>query len=169
MRIETERLYLTELDESMAGDIYRNSQDANVKRFVPDEYFNSEEEVLEKIKYFKTRYDHIDGPVVYPMILKDGNVNIGYVSCFKCDEGYYKIGYHTTLKYTNKGYATEAIKALLPVLKEKLNLTEVYCNCLDSNKVSRRVALNCGFVLDFSGEGNYKGTMRRVKRFVYKF
>ena len=140
MRIETERLYLTELDESMAGDIYRNSQEANVKRFVPDEYFNSEEEVLEKIKYFKTIYYNIDGPVVYPMILKDGNVNIGYVSCFKCEEGYYKIGYHTTLKYTNKGYATEAAQAVKEFIFNNTTFKELYTYTTKENLPSRRVA-----------------------------
>ena len=44
MIIETDRLVLTELTADMAGDILRNSQDEDNRRFVPDEVFDTLEE-----------------------------------------------------------------------------------------------------------------------------
>ena len=44
--IETERLIITEFDESMAEDVHKNSLDEDVRRFVPDEVFETVEDAL---------------------------------------------------------------------------------------------------------------------------
>lgn len=39
MRIETERVTITEFDLSMAESVHKNSLDEDTRRFVPDEVF----------------------------------------------------------------------------------------------------------------------------------
>ena len=58
--IESDRISITKIDHTMYMDIYHNSQDEDLKRFVPEEVFSSLEEakcaVLEKCGfelYFK--------------------------------------------------------------------------------------------------------------------
>ena len=47
MRIETERLIITELSMDMAKDLHLNSLDEDNRRFVPDEVFETVEEAAE--------------------------------------------------------------------------------------------------------------------------
>lgn len=55
-----------------------------------------------------TMYESERGVLVYPVLLKDGR-NIGYVQLVPIEDGY-EVGYHIGKEYTNKGYATEALK-----------------------------------------------------------
>ena len=49
MRIETERLIITEFDMSMAQSVHLNSLDDDNRRFVPDEVFETVEAAAETI------------------------------------------------------------------------------------------------------------------------
>ena len=51
MKIETERLVITEFDLSMAEDVHKNSLDEDTRRFVPDEVFETVEEAKETIEF----------------------------------------------------------------------------------------------------------------------
>ena len=53
-----------------------------------------------------------------------------------------KIGYHIAKVHTGNGYATEAVKAFLPVIAEKVGITEVYGIRLLENAASGRVLEN---------------------------
>ena len=78
MRIETERLVITEFTPEMAGDVHRNSLDEDNRRFVPDEVFETVEEAGETIGFLMSRYGGTEGPLAYPVLTKAGE-NIGYV------------------------------------------------------------------------------------------
>ena len=69
MIIETERLVLTDLTADMAGDILRNSQDEDNRRFVPDEVFETPEEAADTVSFLMGCYSSGEGPLVYPVLL----------------------------------------------------------------------------------------------------
>ena len=46
MRIETKRLLITEFDMSMAETVHKNSLDEDNRRFVPDEVFETVNELM---------------------------------------------------------------------------------------------------------------------------
>ena len=50
MRIETERIIITEFDLSMAESVHKNSLDEDNRQFVPDEVFETVEEAKETIE-----------------------------------------------------------------------------------------------------------------------
>ena len=79
MRLETERLLITEFDLSMAESVHKNSLDEDNRKFVPDEVFETVEEAKETIEFLMSVYETEDGPLVYPVLLKNGT-NIGYAS-----------------------------------------------------------------------------------------
>ena len=135
--IKTTRLHITYFKEDMAYDVHINSLDEDNRRFVPDEVFETEEEALDTILFLKEQYDKNDGPYVYP-ILNEDKKNIGYIQLIKIDEGY-EVGYHIGKQYTNKGYATEALIAFVPYMKNKFNLDKVYAICLKENVASLKV------------------------------
>ena len=168
MQIKTPRLTITTFSPDMAQTVYENSQDDDTRRFVPDEVYNSVEEAREAIEFLMSRYESTDGPFVYPVITNNEGKNIGYVQLCKLDEGTWEIGYHIAENFTGKGYATEAVKAFLPAMAQKLNLQEVYGICLAENTASVRVLEKCGFTQIYQGTGNYQGREVQIIKTIWK-
>ena len=153
------------MDESMYEDVYRNSQDEDNRRFVPDEVFDSLEETKEVVDHIIASYDSVDGPFIYAVIRKKDNANIGYVQLVKIEEGW-EIGYHIAKRYTGHGYATEAVKLFLDYIRNNMDIKQVYGIALFDNKASRRVLEKCGFELIFEGIDLYQGTKRQIIRTI---
>ena len=170
MQIKTERLTITKFSQSMAQSVYENSQDEDNRRFVPDEVYESVEDAREAIEFLMSRYENADGPFVYPIITNAGGKNIGYVQLCKLelDDGAWEIGYHIAKDFTGKGYATEAVKAFLPAMVQKLNLKEIYGICLAENTASVRVLEKCGFTKIYQGPGNYQGKKAQIIKAIWK-
>ena len=112
MKIETKRLIITEFDMNMAESVHINSLDEDNRRFVPDEVFETVEEAAETVEFLIGVYENGNGPLVYPVLLKDGTY-IGYVQAVPFDNGTWEVGYHIGGNYTKQGYATEAVTAFL--------------------------------------------------------
>lgn len=166
MNIKTERLIITEFTMDMAQAVHENSLDEDNRRFVPDEVFETVEDAKDTLEFLIGVYENGDGPLVYPLLLKD-NTYIGYVQAVPFEDGDWEIGYHIGERYTKKGYATEAVKAFLPVIMDKLNITKIAGVCLADNKASVKVMERTGFVKEFEGIGKYQGEDRRICRFNY--
>ena len=165
-KLETERLNVTEFTPDMAHDVHINSLDEDNRRFVPDEVFETEEEAAETITFLMSQYGACSGPLVYPVLLKDGT-NIGYVQAVPIDDGKWEIGYHIASGYTGRGYATEAVSAFLPVIMERIGLQSMEGICISGNAASRRVMEKCGFALEYEGTGDYQGEQRQICRYRY--
>ena len=166
MRIETERLVVTEFTPEMAQAVHENSLDEDNRRFVPDEVFETVEEAREAIAFLASQYGGTDGPLAYPVLTREGGENIGYVQLVPIGGGKWEIGYHIAQRYTGKGYATEAVRAFLPVAAKAVGTDEVHGICLKENTASKRVLLKCGFEPVFEGTGEYQGEEREVFRSV---
>ena len=168
MRIETDRLVITEFTADMARDVCANSLDEDNRRFVPDEVFESVEEAREALAFLMSQYGRSGGPLAYPVFTKAGGENIGYVQMVPLDGGAWEIGYHIAKRHTGKGYATEAVKAFLPVMAETIGIREVLGICLRENTASKRVLVKCGFDPVFEGAGEYQGETREIFRSVWR-
>ena len=167
MNLETNRLIITNFTPDMAQAVHQNSLDEDTRRFLPDEVFETVEDAAETIDFLMSQYEGAVGPFVYPVLLKD-ETNIGYVQAVPTESGIWEIGYHIAKQFTGKGYATEAVKAFLPVMAQKLNIKEVYGICLVENTASVRVLEKCGFVQIFQGMGVYQGKESEIVKTVWK-
>ncbi len=165
MRIETQRLIITEFDLSMAESVHLNSLDEDNRRFVPDEVFETVEEATETIQFLMSAYQTGNGPLVYPVMLKDGT-NIGYVQLVPMEDGC-EIGYHIGKAYTGNGYASEALQAFLEVIMPQKDLQQVQGICLSENLASKKVMEKCGFQQVYEGIGDYQGQMRQIAKYVF--
>ena len=168
MHLETDRLIITEFTMDMARAVHENSLDEDNRRFVPDEVFETVEDAEETIAFLMSVYGGSDGPLVYPMITKEGSVNIGYVQMVPFEDGTWEIGYHVAKSYTGKGYATEAVRAFLPEMAQRLGISEVLGVCLSENVASKHVLGKCGFETVFEGMGDYQGEQREVYRSIWR-
>ena len=166
MRIETERLIITDFTMDMAEDVHTNSLDEDNRRYVPDEVFETVEEAEETLTFLMGQYGGKEGPFVQPILLKTGE-NIGYVQLVNIGDGW-ELGYHIAKAYTGKGYATEAARAFLPVMAEKYGLKEIIGICLADNLASVRVMEKLGFENVYTGIGPYQGEQRPIVRNVWK-
>ena len=167
MKIETLRLTITEFEMDMAQSVHINSLDDDNRRFVPDEVFETVEEAADTVAFLMDCYKTGDGPLVYPVLLKDGTY-IGYVQAVPFDDGTWEVGYHIGGSYTKQGYATEAVNAFLPVIMPQLGITEIAGVCLAENHASIKVLQRCGFVKEFEGMGSYQGDEKLICKFSYK-
>ncbi len=167
MRIETERLVITEFDLSMAEDVHLNSLDEDNRRFVPDEVFETVEEAKETIEFLMKCYATGEGPLVYPVILKEG-ANIGYVQLVPIEEGV-EVGYHIAKQYTGHGYATEALTALLKFAREEKQIDKIYGICLSENVASKKVLEKTGFEKEYEGQGIYQGESAEIAKYYFDF
>lgn len=165
MYIETERLYIKELEETMAESLFFNSLDEDTKRFLPDEVFDNVEQAKEKIIFLRSCYEKKDKPLVYAVTLKN-NQWIGYVQLVPYQDTW-EIGYHIGKKYTGHGYATEAVKNFLSVIMPILKINKVYGICLKENIASCRVLENCTFVQIFDGIDNYQGKQQEICKYIF--
>ena len=154
MRIQTERLTITEFTQAMARSHHLNSLDADNREFLSDEVCETEEIAREKIAWLAGYYEKADGPLVYPILLKDG-IHIGHVQACPIKEGW-EIGYHIAAAHAGQGYAAEATRAFLPVVMQRLGINKIMGVVRADNPASRRVLEKCGFVL----ESKTRGTCR---------
>ena len=167
MKIQTSRLKITEFDMSMVEAVHINSLDEDNRRFVPDEVFETVEDSMDTIKYLMSVYENGDGPLVYPILLKD-ETYIGYVQAIPFENGTWEVGYHIGGNYTKQGYATEAVTAFLPVIMKWIGITEITGICLVENKASVKVMERCGFIKLYEGMGSYQGQERMICRYLFK-
>ena len=168
MHIESPRLIIRRFTPDMAQAVHENSLDEDTRRFLADEVFETAEDARTAIAFLTLQYGNFEGPQVYPVIVKDGGQNIGYVQLVSLGDGSWEIGYHIAKRYTGKGYATEAVQAFLPVMARAAGISEVYGICVRENVASRRVLEKCGFEKRFEGAGSYKGERREIYTGVWK-
>ena len=166
MNIKTERLEITEFTLDMVEAVHINSLDEDNRKFTPDEVFETMEDAKDTVEFLMSVYENGDGPMVYPILLTDGT-NIGYVQAVPFDDGTWEVGYHISANYTKHGYATEAVKAFLPVIMPKLGIRKIAGICLADNRASVKVMERCGFVKEFEGVGPYQGEERNICKFVF--
>ena len=162
MRIETSRLVITDFRSDMARDVHLGSLDEDTRRFLPDEVFETEEIAAAVIADLMECYEGTEGPFVHPM-LADG-VYAGYVQLTPIEDGW-EIGYHVVKSMTGQGYA---VQAFLPVMMEKLSLTEVEGICDAQNVASIRVLEKCGFRRVYEGSAPYHGEIKPIIKTVYR-
>ena len=168
MLIETERLIITEFTMDMAQVVQENSVDEDNRRFVPDEVWETVEDAQETLEYLISQYGSFEGPLVYPVLVKGTGENVGYVQLCPIEDDQWEVGYHIAKKYTRNGYATEAVKAFLPVMAKEVGLTEIYGISLAENVASLIVMERCGFENVFKGIDKYQEIDREIVRNVWK-
>ena len=70
MRIETERLIITVFDSGMVEDVHKQSLDADTRRFLPDEVFETVQQAEKTIAVVMDCYTTGNSPQVYPVLKK---------------------------------------------------------------------------------------------------
>ena len=165
MRLQAQRLYIAPFTLDMAQSVHLNSLDADNRKFVPDEVFETKEIAEEVLKSLISFYDVTGKPKVYAIVLNDGQ-QIGHVQAAPIKKGW-EIGYHVGEAYTGNGYAKEAVNVFLPFIMKHLSISEIIGICHAGNMASRKVMEGCGFTLVNERLGFYQWKIKKIRE--YKF
>ncbi|HAT8341961.1 TPA: GNAT family N-acetyltransferase [Legionella pneumophila] len=147
MRIlETERLFLRTFQENDVESLIAISQDQKVMQFFPA--IPTREETIAFIDRIIAHQEEKNFSL-YAAEFKNTDEMIGFVGLFTATfQAHFtpaiEIGWRLSSKHWNKGYATEAAKAVLDYAFRKLNLDEVVSFTSVLNKPSIRVMQKIG-------------------------
>ncbi len=166
MNILTNRLKIVEFDDSMAEIVHINSLDEDNRKFVPDEVFETVQEAHDTIMFLIECYKGKNGPFVYPILLKSGEI-IGHIQAVPLNEGW-EVGYHIAEGYTRNGYATEVLIDFLPIIMKRIGLEEIWGICRADNIASRKVLEKCFFSLKDTGIGIYHGQNLELCKYIFR-
>lgn len=156
IRLETERLILTEWCVEDAEVLFELNSDTEVIKYTGDPGFKDVNEA-------KVLIDNYDQYKRYKMgrlaaIVKRTGKMIGWCG-LKYDEedDFVDLGFRFLQAEWNKGYATEASKAVLMHGFNELHLEKIIAHAMVENIASQRVMQKLG--MSFIEEGMYKGVL----------
>lgn len=147
MILETERLYLREMDDGDYDALARILQDEEV--MYAYEHAFSEAETRNWLENQKKRYKEY-GFGLWAVVLKETGEMIGQCGLSMQeynDAQVLEIGYLFQKAFWHKGYAAEAAIACKHYAFEKLGAAEIYSIIRDSNVASQNVAKRNGMTI----------------------
>ena len=149
IQIETSRLLLRQFTERDASAVSYNSSRPTVKHFMSDMVLKSADAALGWIRWINNDVFDAGIPrVVLAVELKSSGKCIGLIGAAPKKElcGEIEILFSVADEYHNKGYATEAGKAMIWWVFEQAGLEYISAIVKPENKASRRVIDKLGFI-----------------------
>ena len=144
VKIETERLILRQITENDAKAVFEYSRDENVGI---NAGWKPHESIEETRKIMKLVF--LDQENVFGIELKETGQLVGSIGLIadpkRQNDKTRMLGYAIGENYWNKGYATEAVQALIRFGFEKLGLHLISAYCYPFNERSKHVLKKCGF------------------------
>lgn len=144
MHIATKRLLIREFEFKDWQAVYEYTSDINVMKYIPEGVF-SKEDAKEFVN--KNRGDNAEK---FPVVLRDENFLIGHIVFYKYfGEHTYEIGWVFNPKYQNRGYASEAARAILEYGFKEMNLHRIISNLINSKPFFEKKYVNMKSLCDF--------------------
>ncbi len=152
--IESENLILRQFSYNDNKDMLDYwVSDPNIQSMYSEPIYTTEEEVKELLDKYITSYSQ-DSYYRWAIIEKSTQICIGQVAFFLVDSKNHfgEIEYCIGSKFHRKGYASEAVKAILKYGFEKINFHKIQVCHKENNIASQGVIKKAGF--------KYEGTLR---------
>ncbi len=138
--IQTNRLHISYSKLSDLNDIYEYVSNKEVMKYEREDYPTLE-------SYRKVLTYLVDHNLLYSIRIKDNNKVIGHIYLGKTDPNInneYNLGYILNPTYHNKGYCSEASKAVIDYGFKVLNANRIIAACNPTNIPSWKVMENIG-------------------------
>ena len=152
--IKTERLLLRRFrTEDIASAFGNWAGDEETQTGYGEPVYETIEKTRELIEGYIEKYKQPDY-FRWAVILPESGECVGQIAFYHVESSNElgEIEYCIGKEYRNKGYTTEAVKALLREGFGKIGFNRIQISCRDNNPASRRVIEKSGFV--------YEGTLR---------
>lgn len=162
--LETDRLFLRELDIDDAENFYKLNLNPNVIKYTGNSAFKSIEEAREFLENYEDYKKNGFGR--WAVIEKSTNRFIGWCG-LKYDRSIDEtdIGFRFFEQQWNKGFATESAKICISYGFEKLNLKTIIGRAMTENIASIKVLEKIGleFVCEFDFNEENKGVIYKIE------
>ena len=145
--LESERLLLRAVDDGDVEEVLALRSNPETMKYVPRPLAKTKEDAYVHIRTIKEKISNNSG-INWAITIKGNNQLIGIIGHYKLQPENYRaeIGYMLSPEYKSKGYATEAIKAVVAYGFEQMNLHSIEAIIDPANSASERVLQKCGFV-----------------------
>ena len=167
-KIETERLILRKITTDDVNDIFEYASVPEVTTFVLWETHRSKQDSLDFVKFAEEQFNN-NLSIIWGIEIKNEKKLIGTIdlrnwkAIHKCGE----VGYVVSKKYWNKGYVSEATKAVIKFGFKELHMNRIEAHCEEENIGSWKVMEKCG--MKFEGilreKVFIKGRFRTMKMY----
>lgn len=142
VKINTKRLHLRLLNQKDLDYLVELNADPEVRQFFPDGTQNKEQtrvRLEELISYYTTK-----GLPGLAMFLKESEEFVGRCGFGLDETGEIEVGYILHKKFWGKGYASEALEALLKWAKKNVKTSYIISFAPEEHIASQRVMQKCG-------------------------
>jgi RimJ/RimL family protein N-acetyltransferase len=160
--LETERLYLRELDFQDELDLFEMDSDPDVHLYIENKPVTDISQITHIIGLLKKQYEDF-GIARWAVIDKKSNECLGWCGLkyfnfpLNNHSNFYEHGYRFKKKHWGKGYATESSLAILNYGFENLQINSIYALTDPKNEKSIHVLDKLGF--EFIELFDYEGDM----------
>jgi RimJ/RimL family protein N-acetyltransferase/catechol 2,3-dioxygenase-like lactoylglutathione lyase family enzyme len=143
--IETERLILRFLTENDLDNLEQLNAEPDVRAFFPDGIQNREQTKKRMLELINNHKEHnLPGFIISE---KESNAFLGRCGFSLLEDNQVEVGYLLHKNYWNKGYATEALNALLDWAKKNIKRQYIIAFSPTRHIASQRVMQKCGMTL----------------------
>ena len=145
---ETEHLRVRKFQIEDAPLLYRNHQEQEVRKWIPNECYGDLEEAEGAIRFFLKCVEQKRLPYVLAVELKENGALIGDTGINEVEgkPGEVEIGYTICREYQGRGYATELLAGMCDFVISAFGFQILYGRVLKGNDASIRVLRKNGFV-----------------------
>ena len=145
---ETEHLRIRKFDLEDAPQLYRNHQESEARKWIPNECYGDLEEAKGAISFFAECVAQKRLPYVLAVELKENGVLIGDTGINEVDgkPEEVEVGYTICQEYQGRGYATELLAGMCDFVKSNFEFRTLYGRVMRGNDASIRVLQKNGFV-----------------------
>ena len=137
----SKRLIFQKLTSADAAALYRNHQEAALRKWLPNEVYQDLAEAEQAIAFFADHVDKQSLPYVIGIFHKEQQILIGEIGVNEVAGSAHEIelGYSICEACRGQGYASEAVQAMLVYLAEHLQIHKLQGRVLKGNLASIRV------------------------------
>lgn len=150
INVETDRLFLRELDFSDDQDLFEMDSDPEVHRYIFRNPVQTISEIKEVIGMIRKQY-HDFGTGRWAVLKKDTGEFLGccglkfyntYANRYK---DFYELGYRFKRRHWGQGYATESSRAVVDFGFRNFAIDSIFAMTDPENENSKKVLYNLGF------------------------
>ncbi|MBN2616178.1 MAG: GNAT family N-acetyltransferase [Bacteroidales bacterium] len=164
MVLETERLYLREMNPEDAESFYLLNLDPEVVKYTGDKPFENAEEARQFLKNYDQYKKYGFGR--WAVIRKEDGAFLGWCGLkYTPALGEVDVGFRLFRKYWNQGYATESARACVEWGLDQPEVDEIIGRAMKENTASIRVLEKIG--MTFHGEFDFErhpGLLYKIER-----
>ncbi|MDD3004148.1 GNAT family N-acetyltransferase [Flavobacterium sp.] len=158
--IETQRLYIRELEFTDEKDVFEMDADPEVHLYIENNPVQSIDEITKIIEMIRKQYKE-NGIARWAVVDKVTHECVGWSGLkyfnqsLNNHKNFYELGYRFKKKHWGKGFATESAIAILDYGFNNLNVDSLYAITDPKNEKSKKVLFKLGF--DFQTTFDYEG------------